>query len=55
MKTILNTLLGATLTLVTLTTFINVEAAFAVLAAAGILIIAVQDYGSHQVGSVSTV
>lgn len=51
MKTFINTLLGATLGVVTVATCINVEVAFAVLVAVGVLLIAVKDYAARWFGA----
>lgn len=51
MKTMIYSLPGVTLGVATMATFINVEAAFAVLAAVGVLLIAVKDYSAGRVTS----
>jgi len=52
MKTLINSILGLTLCVLAAATFINAEVAGAILAAAGILAIAVNDYSARrQVGS----
>jgi hypothetical protein len=53
MKTFTTSILGLTLLVVTLATSINTEAAFAFLAAAGVLTIAINDYTVRSARSIN--
>jgi hypothetical protein len=48
MKTLINSILGLTLCVLTSATFINAEVACAIMAASGILTIAVNDYSARR-------
>lgn len=49
MKTLITAIFALTLGVTTVTSLINVEAAYAILASAGVLLIAISDYSSPTV------
>ena len=51
MKTLINSILALTLCVLTAATFINAEVACAIMATAGILTIAVNDYSARRYAS----